>query len=124
MKDDLFSIAFAPRTWIEDAALIAFSAFLDPEITTSSKASPEFNDIEITWLAELATTVCPSNPRELISRVQGKSWSEDKVKLINNYSSNNSIEIDGETNYDIPFNYSDTLTLYPPFRSTTNNTTL
>ena len=57
--------------------------------------------------------------------IEYKNISGTKILgLINNYSSNNSIEIDDETNYDIPFVYSGSVTLYPPFRSTTNNTTL
>ena len=61
--------------------MIAFSAFLEPEIITSSRASPVDKDNEITWFSELTWIVCPSKPKELISKVQGKSWSDDMAKL-------------------------------------------
>ena len=48
LKADLFSISLVPTIVIEEAELIAFSAFLDPEITTSSNISPDERLIETT----------------------------------------------------------------------------
>ena len=33
------------------------------------------------WYCNYTCIVCPSKPKELISKVQGKSWSDDMAKL-------------------------------------------